>query len=106
MGLQTDKTNDLTKTSSLFDHCNVTLNIVKYPMLDANADFTKFQFMPFYRALSEFNRSFYGVDPLVGSANVTPVSYQELTPLFIIDVKKQSERLDTENIPAKIAVAK
>ena len=117
VGLQTDKINDQTKNSSLFNHCNVTnmsvtLNNVKYPMLDANADFNKFQFMPFYKSLMDFNQSFYGVDPLVGSANINPVSFQELTPIFVFDVTKQSERLDTgvvdmsiemqfkENVPA------
>ena len=57
IGLQTDKSGDQTKNAALFDHCNVTnmnvvLNSTKYPPLDVNANFTKNQFIQFYKYMS------------------------------------------------------
>ena len=99
IGLQTDKSGDQTKNAALFDHCNVTnmnvvLNSTKYPPLDVNANFTKNQFIQFYKYMSEFTRDYYGVDPLVGGSGIHAISYKELTPLFVFNVSKQSERLN------------
>ena len=99
VGLQTDKSGNQTKNAALFDHCNVTnmnvvLNSTKYPPLDVNANFTKNQFIQFYKYMSEFTRDYYGVDPLVGGSGIHAISYKELTPLFVFNVSKQSERLN------------
>ena len=99
VGLQTDKSGDQTKNAALFDHCNVTnmsvvLNSTKYPPLDVNANFTKNQFIQFYKYMSEFTRDYYGVDPLLGGSGIHANSYKELTPLFVFNVSKQSERLN------------
>ena len=107
VGLQTDKINDQTKNASLFNHCKVTnmsiiLNGVKYPSFDTNADFENMRCMPFYHAFTSFTRDFYGLDPLTGGANVNPAAYQELTPLFVFDLTKQSERLKSGNVDVSI----
>jgi len=99
VGIQAGKAGDQTQNASLFDHSgvknmSVVLNSTKYPPLDANANFTMFRFTPFYKAMTEFARDYYGLDPLVGGCGITPVAYKELTPLFIFDVSKQSERLN------------
>ena len=100
VGIQTDKRGNQAHNASLFDHCNVTnmsivLNSERYPLLNANADFAKYKFASFYKAMSEFLPKYYGMDPLVGNACISPSSYHDLYPLYVFDVSKQSERLDT-----------
>ena len=99
VGIQHAKSGNQTQNASLFDHSgvqnmSVVLNSTKYPPLDANANFDMFRFTPFYKAMTGFARDYYGLDPLVGGCGITPVAYKELTPLFIFDVSKQSERLN------------
>ena len=99
VGLQTNKSNNQEHNAALFDHCNVTnmsvvLNSTKYPPLDANANFTKYQFAQFYKYMAEFSRDYYGMDPLVSGTALHPNAYKELTPLFVFNVSKQSERLN------------
>ena len=96
---QTDKKGDQTKNASLFDHCNLTnlsvhLNADKYPRLDANADFDKMKFAQFYMNMMNFTRDFYGVDSLINNASMRPSAFKELTPVFVSNLTKQSERLD------------
>lgn len=99
IGIQTDKSGSQNKNPALFDHNNVTnmcvrLNSVKYQPLDVNANFTTHQYIQFYKYMAEFSRDYYGMDPLVGCTAIQPIAYKELTPLFIFNVSKQSERLN------------
>ena len=43
----------------------------------------------------EFTRSYYGIDPMISTTSLSPDTYAQLTPIFVFDVTKQSERLDT-----------
>ena len=51
IGIQVDKSANQGHNASLFDVVNmsVVLNSTKYPPLDANANFTKYQFAQFYK---------------------------------------------------------
>ena len=110
VGLQTNKSGNQDQNASLFDHCNVTnmnvvLNNVRYPLLDANANFTKYQFAQFYKSMIEFTQNYHGMDPLIGNAALRPSAYAALTPLFVFDVSKQSERLDTGVVDITVEIA-
>ena len=99
VGIQAGKSGNQEHNASLFDHSgvknmSVVLNSTKYPPLDANASFTKHQFTPFYKAMTEFTRDYYGLDSLIGGSGVHPLAFKELTPLFVFNVSKQSERLN------------
>ena len=100
VGIQAAKSDNQVHNASLFDHSSVknmsvVLNSTKYPPLDANANFANHQFTPFYKAMTEFTRDYYGLDPLIsGGSGITPIAYKELTPLFVFNVSKQSERLN------------
>ena len=56
--------------------------------------FTKYQIAQFYKYMTEFKRDYYGMDPLVSGSAIHPLAYKELTPLFVFNVSKQSERLN------------
>ena len=107
VGFQTDKSGNQEQNAALFDHCHVTnmsvvLNDDRYPMLNANADFTQNQYVQFYKEVSEFLRKYYGADPMITNANLNPSSYKDLTPLYVFDVSKQNERLDNNVINIKV----
>ena len=100
IGIQADKSDNQERNASLFNHSgvknmSVVLNSTKYRSLDANASFAKHQFTPFYKAMTEFTRDYYGLDSLIsGGSGITPIAYKELMPLFVFNVSKQSERLN------------
>ena len=98
IAFQTAKANDQLKNESLFDHCNVSnmyvvLNNTRYPAIDFHSNFAKNHFDHLFKNTCDFRRKFYGLDQLVSSASVDPLSYKELFPIFVFDVSKQSERL-------------
>ena len=98
IGFQKDKSGNQEKNPVLFDHINTTrmsvvMNDTEYPPLDVNANFTKNQYVHFYKMFIDFARDFYGIDPLVSSTAITPLAYKELFPLFVFNVSKQSERV-------------
>ena len=43
-------------------------------------------------------RSYYGIDPLIAGCGVNPNAYKELTPLYVFDISKQSERLNLSTV--------
>ena len=93
IGIQADKSSNQDHNASLFNHSNVVnmsvvLNRTKYPPLDANANFTKYQFAPFYKYMKEFILDYYGMDPLISGRAIHPLTYEKLTPLFVFNVPK------------------
>ena len=46
-----------------------------------------------YKSFCDLIKKFYGIDPLVAGTAVDPPLYNELYPIFICDVSKQSDRL-------------
>ena len=97
IALQADKSDNQEKDASVFDNLNVSqmsvvLNDTKYPARDVRADFSKHQFMEYYRMFSSFARDYYGIDPLNSGNFMDPLTYKTLYPIFYFDVSKQSER--------------
>ena len=96
--LQTGKANSQTENIALFDHCNVTnmfivLNNTRYPAIDFHSNFAKNEYDHHFKNMCDFRRKFYGVDSMVSSIAVDPITYKDLFPMFIFDVSRQSERL-------------
>ena len=99
IGIQKDKSGDQEKNPALFDNVNVSkmsvvMNDTEYPALDINTNFTKNQYIQFYKMMADFPRDFYGIDPLVAGNAITPLSYKELFPLYVFNVSKQSDRIN------------
>ena len=102
IGLQTGKSGDQQQNPALFDHCNVTnmqvlLNHTRYPSVDMLTDFAKEQFAGVYKSFFDFDSRYYGIDSLLAGSDVNPSSFNDLYPVHVFDVSKQSERL-TEGI--------
>lgn len=69
------------------------LNSVRYPAVDYQLNFTQNKFSRACRDASIFRKEFYGLGDLMSSPGVSPSDYKTLSPLFVFDVTKQSERL-------------
>ena len=98
IGLQTTKHNDQEKNNATFDHCKikniyVLLNSTRYPNLDFNADFDKYHIDNVYKTLTDLRQRYYDMDHLLSNTMPDPILYNELYPLIVLDVSKQSERL-------------
>ena len=99
IGIQSGKAASQTQNPALFDHCQVSnmhviLNSTRYPAIDSNVDFLKQQYSKFFKEMSDFGRRYYGMDSMMCSSSVQPISYKDLFPIFVFDVSKQSERLN------------
>ena len=118
LGFQTDRENDQTKNSGIYDHCDLTntyvlLNNHRYPAMDYHNDFDKNYYDTLYREFYQFLSKFHGIPADVTSSSVDPISYKHLFPLFVYDVRHQSERIKqavvditiqcyfSKNVPAK-----
>ena len=98
IALQTARADDQQKNIALFDHAQVTnmcivLNNTRYPAVDFRSNFAKNQYDHHFQNMCDFRRKFYGIDSMVSSIAVDPITYKDLFPMFVFDVSKQSERL-------------
>ena len=98
IAFQTNKNSDQEKDCGLFDHLDlrnihVNLNSRRYPEIDYNLSFPKYQFSRAYGDAAEFRSKYYRIDEIFSNPNIRPIEYNKLYPLFVFDVSKQSERL-------------
>jgi len=98
IAFQTERNQSQLKNSALFDHISTSnmyalLNSDRYPLVDMNLDFAKCRISKAYRALSEFKKDYYGISDKESSNNITPLEFIEQFPLFVIDLRRQSEKL-------------
>jgi len=65
-------------------------------MVDYNASFPRHNFARIYGDAASFRSKFYNMDELVSNPNIKPLDYKSFYPIFVFDVSKQSERLETQ----------
>jgi len=58
-------------------------------------NFTQMKISRGYKALRDFNEDYYAIDERESSNQVTPIDFVDFFPIFVLDVRKQSERLKT-----------
>lgn len=98
VGLQTNRVNSQTANIGIFDNNNVKnmyvmLNERRYPTIDYNANFTTLQIGNFYKEFADFSHKYYGIDRLISTTGIDPISYKEMHPIFVFDVSRQIERV-------------
>ena len=96
VGIQTAKSGDQTKNSSIFDHVNLknaylTLNSHRYPAVDDNLSFSNQKYSRVYGDAALFGVKYVDMDELITQSNISPSDYKILYPLFTLDVSKQKE---------------
>ena len=100
VGFQTNKNNNQTANTAIFDNCNVrniyvTLNAKRYPDTDYEENFLINKFSRIYGDAATFRKKFYNMDELLSNPGINPINYKKLFPLYVFDVSKQSEKLKT-----------
>jgi len=99
VAFQMDKAGNQEHNPLIFDHCNLTNMLVmsnakRYPEIDYDdINFTQEKFSRVYGDATAFRTKFYHLDDLVSNPNITLADYEELFPIFVFDVSKQSEKL-------------
>src|ERR1043165_7874476 len=109
VAFQTGKTASQRQNPALFDHVQVRniyamLNSDRYPVVDMNLDFTAMKISRAYKALRDFKEEFCGIDGRESSCQVKPIDFVDLFPIFVLDVRRQSERLKTTTQDIQIKV--
>ncbi len=95
---QTVANNDQTVNHSVFDHCNVknvycTINTERYPFSDMNTNFQECDVAQVYKNMTDFKEQFYGVSEYESGCGINLDQFINLYPIFVIDLRHQSERL-------------
>ncbi|XP_071136907.1 uncharacterized protein [Mytilus edulis] len=107
VAFQTDRDSDKTHNTSVFNHCrlqniHVTLKVERYSAVDFNAGFTKNRVARVFNEAADFRKKFYNIDTLLSNGEVNPSDFIDLYPLFIIDVRHQSEWLTESTVDIHI----
>jgi hypothetical protein len=98
IGFQSGKSLDQKRNPALFDHVGVTnifalLNSERYPLVDSNLSFSSCRIAKTYKAACDFKKEYYGTTDKESSVQFSPTEFINLFPLFVIDVRMQSEKL-------------
>ena len=72
----------------------VMLNSRRYPEIDYDdTNFSQQNFSRVYGHGATLRTKFYNVEELISSPNIIPSDYKEMFPMFVFDVRKESEKL-------------
>ena len=78
------------------------VNSTEYPAVDVLSNFTRNEFAGYYKMMSDFKESFYGVDRTVSSGGIDADKFKSLYPLFVLDVSKQVEKLQSSIVDVSV----
>lgn len=105
-GLQSNRKDVSLKSSSVFDHCNVTnvklfLNSQYFPYESLNLKFDQGKYSILYEMYTNFRQSYYGssLDPLLDL-----LSFKEKAPLFVIDCSRQNDSIKSGPVDVRLEI--
>lgn len=105
-GLQCNRKMDTTKSSALFDHCNVTnirlfLNSQYFPYDSLNLKFDEGKCSILYEMYVKFRQSYFGkdADPLLNLQE-----FINKAPLFVIDCSRQNDSIKTGPVDVRLEI--
>lgn len=99
VGFQTDKNRTQQQNSAIFDHLNVQsayayLNSAeKYPATGFISDFELNRHTEHYKGTVDFKENYYNFNSLIGGSQINVSSFKTLYPIYVFDVRRQSEEL-------------
>jgi hypothetical protein len=98
IGFQTNRSKNQEANPSIFDHCDVIniyvwLNNQRFPHIDVNINFTKNECAEVYEDIRRFREDYYGINNIVNETSIDMLSFKSLYPLFVFDLRKQSDIL-------------
>lgn len=106
LGLQTNRKLNSTRSSALFDHCNITnvklfLNSQYFPYDSLNLKFDEGKYSILYEMYANFRQSYYNscIDPLLDLS-----TFLQKAPLFVIDCSRQKDSLKTGPVDVRLEI--
>jgi hypothetical protein len=95
---QTDQSNNQTKNSSIFKHCDVTdmkssLNLIEYPGIALNCGYDSGLFMECYDRYINFRGQFTN-----GLPEISEEDFKNLYPLYCFDLSHQETRVSGQSL--------
>lgn len=98
VGFQTNRHNNQEQNPAIFDNVNlceasVKLNSERYPKFPTKINFGRNDISRWYDSLDKFKREYYGYNSLIGGSQITPLSFKNMYPFIVFDVRRQSEQL-------------
>lgn len=99
VGFQTDKIRTQQQNCAIFDHLNLQsayayLNSAeKYPATGFISDFELNHYTEHYKGTVDFKENYYNFNSLIGGSQINLSSFKTLFPIYVFDVRRQSEEL-------------
>lgn len=109
LGFQKDLQTDQKSNYALFDNMDVqkmscVINDIRVPYDCAEADFKNMNLGSFYTQLQDFTANYLQIDPLLHECGINPVSFRDLTPLFVFDLTKHEREIRAEVVTSRVEV--
>lgn len=105
-GLQTNRKLNKSKSSSVFDHCNIAnvklfLNSQYFPYDSLNLKFGENKYSILYEMYTNFRQSYYNtsIDPLLDLN-----TFGKIAPLFVIDCSRQNDSLKSGPVDVRLEI--
>lgn len=107
VGFQTDKCQTQEQNPALFNNMNlenvqVLLNGVRYPDMDIDINFDENKYATLYDMFDNFKKSYDGFSSLIGGTQVSYAAFKTLFPIFVVDVRRQSEKIKSGVIDVQL----
>lgn len=104
IGFQTNRKNNLLKTSGQFDSCKIKnlkvyLNSEVFPYEDFRADFTNNLTAVLYKAYADFQKSYYDKD---AKPILSKNKFQQFAPLIVVDLLRQNDNVKSSTIDLRV----
>jgi hypothetical protein len=98
VAFQTNRHTDQNQNPAVFDNVDLReacleLNSEKYPKDSITIDFNRNDIARWYNSLDKFKKEYYGYNSLIGGTQITPLSFKNMFPFIVFDVRRQSEQL-------------
>ena len=98
VAFQTDRHTNQNQNPAVFDNVDLKeacleLNSEKYPKDSNTIDFNRNDIARWYNSLDKFKKEYYGYNSLIGGTQITPLSFKNMFPFLVFDVRRQSEQL-------------
>ena len=98
VAFQTDRHTNQNQNPAVFDNVDLReacleLNSEKYPKDSNTIDFNRNDIARWYNSLDNFKKEYYGYNSLIGGTQITPLSFKNMFPFLVFDVRRQPEQL-------------
>jgi hypothetical protein len=84
------------------ENVQVLLNGVRYPDMDIDINFDENKYATLYDMFDNFKKSYDGFSSLIGGTQVSYAAFKTLFPIFVVDVRRQSEKIKSGVIDVQL----